>query len=65
MIVLLINLLLWKVSIEKINTRNFIKNYNYLPKLTETSPGRIVDDYAYGLAPIKEKNIRMEKNCMQ
>jgi len=47
-----------KVSIEKINTKNFIKNYNYLPKLTETSPGRIVDDYAYGLALIKEKKYK-------
>ena len=53
-----------KVSIEKINTKNFIKNYAYNAELTKASPGRIVDDYAYGLALIKEKKYKLGKEVL-
>ena len=44
-----------RLSIKNINTRNFIENYSYDPKAFLDSPGRIIDDYAYGLALTKEK----------
>ena len=47
-----------RVSIERLNTRSFISSYTYNPKLLETNPGRIVDDYAYGLALGKEKKYK-------
>ena len=47
-----------RVSIERLNTRAFITSYNYNPKLLDTNPGRIVDDYAYGLALGKEKKYK-------
>ena len=40
------------------NTRAFISSYTYNSKLLETNPGRIVDDYAYGLALGKEKKYK-------
>jgi len=53
-----------KVSIEKINTKSFIKNYTYSKELTKTSPGRIINDYAYGLALIKEKKYKLGKEVL-
>jgi beta-barrel assembly-enhancing protease len=47
-----------RVSIERLNTRAFISSYTYNSKLLETNPGRIVDDYAYGLALGKEKKYK-------
>jgi predicted Zn-dependent protease len=47
-----------RVSIERLNTRAFISSYTYNPKLLDTNPGRIVDDYAYGLALGKEKKYK-------
>ena len=44
-----------RLSIKNINTRNFVENYLYEPKAFLDSPGRIINDYAYGLALTKEK----------
>ena len=44
-----------RVSIRNLNTRKFVSNYIYNPDQIIDSPHKAVDDYAYGLALIKEK----------
>ena len=44
-----------KISIKRLDTKNFVSQYLYRPEITKKSPSKIVDDYAFGLALIKEK----------
>ena len=44
-----------RVSIKKLNTRKFIKDFVYNEDDIVNSPNKVVDHYAYGLALIKEK----------
>ena len=37
-----------KISIQRLDTKNFVSQYLYKPEITKTSPSKIVDDYAYG-----------------
>ena len=47
-----------RVSIERINTRIFISSYKYNPEITKITPSKIIDDYGYSLALIKEKKYK-------
>ena len=44
-----------RISIKNLDTRKFIESYLYNPNEIINSPSRAVDNYAYGLALIKEK----------
>ncbi|MBT3520451.1 MAG: M48 family metalloprotease [Gammaproteobacteria bacterium] len=44
-----------RISIKNLDTRKFIKSYLYNPNEIINSPSKAVDNYAYGLALIKEK----------
>ena len=44
-----------RISIKNLDTRKFIESYLYNPNEIINSPSKAVDDYAYGLALIKEK----------
>ena len=44
-----------RVSIKNLDTRKFIESYLYNPNEIINSPSKAVDNYAYGLALIKEK----------
>ena len=47
-----------RVSMPRLNSREFIKNYNYQENVFEKDPSRIIDDYAYALALAKEKKFK-------
>ena len=53
-----------KISIQRLDTKNFVSQYLYRPEITKTSPSKIVDDYAYGLALIKEKKYGKSKKVL-
>ena len=44
-----------RISIKNLDTRKFIESYLYNPNEIINSPSKAVDNYAYGLALIKEK----------
>ena len=44
-----------RISIKNSNTRKFVSDYIYNPKEKISSPHKAVDNYAYGLALIKER----------
>ena len=44
-----------RISIKNLDTRKFIESYLYNPNEIINSPSKAVDDYAYGIALIKEK----------
>ena len=44
-----------RISIKNLDTRKFIESYLYDPNEIINSPSKAVDNYAYGLALIKEK----------
>ena len=47
-----------RVSMSYLNSREFIRSYNYHKNMFEKNPARIVDDYAYALALAKEKKFK-------
>ena len=47
-----------KVSLDQLNTRDFIKQYKYDGDISKMTPSKVIDDYAYALALTKEKNIK-------
>ena len=53
-----------KISIKRLDTKKFVSQYLYRPEVTKISPEKIVDDYAYGLALIKEKKYNKSKKVL-
>ncbi len=47
-----------RISIKNSNTRKFVSDYIYNPKEKISSPHKAVDNYAYGLALIKERKYK-------
>ena len=47
-----------KVSLDQLNTRDFIKQYKYDGDISKMTPSKVIDDYAYALALTKEKKYK-------
>ncbi len=47
-----------RVSMSHLNSREFIRSYNYQKNMLEKNPAKIIDDYAYALALAKEKKFK-------
>ena len=47
-----------KVSLDQLNTRDFIKQYKYDNDILKMTPSKVIDDYAYALALTKEKKYK-------